>query len=68
MRIVLQPIVFTLSIRSALQQTDGHRHRFDLIRTIGVLMWNLQTYKVREIKLATSASDKLNSMFGRWAK
>lgn len=66
MRIVLQPIVFTLSIRSALQQTEGHR--FDLIRTIGVLMWNLQTYKVREIKLATSASDKLNSMFVRWAK
>lgn len=66
MRIVLQPIVFTLSIRSALQQTEGHR--FDLIRTIGVLMWNLQTYKVREIKLATSASDKLNSMFVRWTK
>lgn len=48
MRIVLRPIVFKLSIRSALQQTDGHR--FDLIRTIGVLMWNLQTYKVRRDK------------------
>lgn len=66
MRIVLQPIVFKLNIRSALQQTDGHR--FNLIRTIAVLMWNLQTNRVREIKLATSTSDKLNSMFGRWAK